>query len=96
MLRLFFGRQIGPDACRSLVLEARADAERRLAGFEAIRRELAQEDENAEDRPYWLLTLSAGEHSARAAIAWTDEALVTLDRLTSPKRLSATSEGRGR
>jgi hypothetical protein len=96
MLRLFFGRQIGPDACRSLVLEARADAERRLAGFEAIRRELAQEEENAEDRQYWLLTLSAGEHSARAAIAWTDEALVALDRLTPSKKRNASSEGRGR
>ena len=28
MLRLFFGRHLGPEACRSLVLEARADAER--------------------------------------------------------------------
>jgi hypothetical protein len=31
MLRLFFGRQIGPEACRSLVLEAGAGAERRLS-----------------------------------------------------------------
>jgi DNA-binding PadR family transcriptional regulator len=86
LLRLFFGRQIGPEACRPLVLEARADAERRLGQFEAIRRELAQAQENVEDRPYWLLTLAAGEHAARAAIAWTDEALVTLDRLDPHKQ----------
>jgi DNA-binding PadR family transcriptional regulator len=80
MLRLFFGRQLGPQACRSLVLAARAEAQRRLAQFEAIRREPSQE-ETAQDRPYWLLTVSAGEHSARAAIDWADEALAALDQL---------------
>jgi DNA-binding PadR family transcriptional regulator len=80
MLRLFFGRQLGPQACRSLVLAARAEAQRRLAQFEAIRQEPPQE-ETAQDRPYWLLTVSAGEHSARAAIDWAEEALAALDQL---------------
>jgi DNA-binding PadR family transcriptional regulator len=84
MLRLFFGRQIGPEACRMLLLETKVDAERRLARYESIRRELQEEDENAEDRPYWLLTISAGEHTARAAIAWADEALAALQDLVLP------------
>ena len=84
MLRLFFGRQLGPQACRSLVLGARAEAERRLAQFEAIRQE-PPEQETAQDRPYWLLTVSAGEHSARAAIDWADEALAALDELERPR-----------
>jgi len=84
MLRLFFGRQLGPQACRSLVLGARAEAERRLAQFEAIRRE-PPDEETAQDRPYWLLTVSAGEHSARAAIDWADEALAALDELERPR-----------
>jgi DNA-binding PadR family transcriptional regulator len=83
MLRLFFGRQLGPQACRSLVLAARAEAERHLAQFEAIRQE-PPEEETAADRPYWLLTISAGEHSARAAIDWADEALAALDELERP------------
>jgi DNA-binding PadR family transcriptional regulator len=83
MLRLFLGRQLGPPACRSLVLAARAEANRRLAQFEAIRQEPPQE-ETAGDRPYWLLTVSAGEHSARAAIDWADEALAALDQLERP------------
>jgi DNA-binding PadR family transcriptional regulator len=86
LLRLFFGRQLGPQACRSLVLDARAEAERRLAQYEAIRRELLEEKEHAEDRPYWLLTVSAGEHSARAAIDWADEALAALDELDRPQK----------
>ena len=79
MLRLFFGRQLGPEACRSLLLEAKAQAERRLAEYEAVRKELLDEEAHAEDRPYWLLTVSAGEHTARAAIAWAEESLAALD-----------------
>ena len=95
MLRLFFGRQLGPQACRSLVLGARAEAERRLAQFEAIRRE-PPEEETAQDRPYWLLTVSAGEHSARAAIDWADEALAALDELERPRGGSQPGEERTR
>jgi DNA-binding PadR family transcriptional regulator len=85
MLRLFFGRTLGIDACRSLVREARDEAERRLAEYEAIRRELADEEEHAADRPFWLLTVSAGEHGARAAIDWADEALAALGQLETPR-----------
>jgi DNA-binding PadR family transcriptional regulator len=81
MLRLFFGRQLGPQACRALLLEARADAEGRLAQYLSLRQELIEEQEDPEDRPYWLLTVSAGEHTARAAIAWADEALAALGEL---------------
>jgi DNA-binding PadR family transcriptional regulator len=84
MLRLFFGRQLGPEVCRSLLLEAKADAERRLAEYQAIRKELLEDQDHAEDRPYWLLTVSAGEHTARAAIAWADESLVALDQIDPP------------
>jgi DNA-binding PadR family transcriptional regulator len=83
MLRLFFGRQLGSETCRSLVLEARADAQRRLAQYDAIRHQLELEKDHAGDRPYWLLTVSAGEHTARAAIAWADEALVALDEMNA-------------
>ena len=92
MLRLFFGRQLGPEACRELVLEAKTEAERNLVELAAIRQELDQEVEHAEDRPYWLLTVSAGEHSARAAIAWADEALAALDAIAANER--STTEGR--
>lgn len=81
LLRLFFGRQLGSEACRSLLLEAKDDAERRLAEYEAIRAEVLEEEEHAEDRPYWLLTVSAGEHAARAGITWAEESLAALDEL---------------
>jgi hypothetical protein len=33
----------------------------------------------SQHHPYWLLTISAGEHTARAALAWADESLAALD-----------------
>lgn len=81
MLRLFFGRHLGPDTCRRLVLDARDGAERQLAEFAAIRSEMATDTETSADQPYWLLTISAGEHAARATIVWADEALAALEHL---------------
>jgi DNA-binding PadR family transcriptional regulator len=81
MLRLFFGRELGPAACRSLVERTKADAERRLEELRSIRSEIEQDDAHAGDRPYWLLTVAGGEHGARATIAWADEALAAIDRI---------------
>lgn len=85
MLRLFFGRQLGPEACRSLLLEAEAEAERRIAEYQAIRKEITEDQENTQDRPYWLLTVSAGERTARAAAAWAEESLAALDEIRPTK-----------
>lgn len=87
LLRLFFGRQLGPDACRALVESAKAEAERRLADLAAVRRELEEDPDRAADRPYFLLTVSAGEHAARATVAWAEDALAGLEpieRLPQP------------
>ena len=76
LLRLYFGRHLGPAACRELVQAALDEAQDALERYAAIREEIAGQD--GEDRDYWLLTVSAGEHSARAAQAWAREALSTL------------------
>jgi DNA-binding PadR family transcriptional regulator len=81
LLRLFFGRQLGPDACRRLVEEAQGRAQKQLATLAAVRREVLADQEHTADRAYWLLTVSAGEHTARATIAWADEALAALSDL---------------
>lgn len=82
LLRLFFGRTLGPAACAELVRDARRRAEHQLAALAAAR---ADHDhaEHTEDSPYWVLTISAGEHTARATLAWADEALATLAGLTA-------------
>jgi DNA-binding PadR family transcriptional regulator len=89
MLRLFFGRQLGPEACRSLLLEAKADAGRRLTEYEAIRNELLEDQDHAEDRLYWLMTVSAGAHTSRAATAWAEESLAALNQIDPPRGTTA-------
>lgn len=81
LLRLFFGRHLGPEACRDLLAAARTGAARQLERYAAIRVEILADAANAEDRPYWLLTVAASEHAARATIAWADASLVELDAL---------------
>jgi DNA-binding PadR family transcriptional regulator len=78
LLRLYFGRHLGPAACRTLVQAALVDARDALTRYAAIREEIERQD--VEDRAYWLLTVSAGEHSARAAVAWATDALSKLDK----------------
>jgi DNA-binding PadR family transcriptional regulator len=81
MLRLFFGSQLGPEACADLVLDARQRAEQQLAAMAAARLELGHSPSLADNAAYIALTISAGEHSAQATIAWADEALAELARL---------------
>jgi DNA-binding PadR family transcriptional regulator len=83
LLRLFFGRTLGEQGCRELILAARADAEKQLADYDAVRPELSADDRHQADHPFWLLTVSAGQHAASATIAWTTEALSVLDALAA-------------
>ena len=87
LLRLFFGRQLGAAECARLVEQARATALARLEALAATRAEVEAED--TPDRDYILLTVSAGEHTARATIAWADEAL---DSLATMPALPASDE----
>ncbi|WP_344211591.1 PadR family transcriptional regulator [Kribbella sancticallisti] len=81
MLRLFFGRTLGVEACRELVVAAEADAQRRLLEFDALAVQVAGETQHAADEPFWQLTISAGRHSAQATIAWAQECLAALDEV---------------
>jgi DNA-binding PadR family transcriptional regulator len=81
LLRLFFGSVLGAAACSELVTDARARAVAMLERLAAARRETDAESADLPQRPYWLMTISAGEHTARAAIAWADETLETLGTL---------------
>lgn len=81
LLRLFFGGHLGPQECKRLVLEARGQAEAALEQMKAARSEASAGQLPDHAAPYILLTISAGEHSARATIAWADEALDQLSEI---------------
>jgi DNA-binding PadR family transcriptional regulator len=78
MLRVFFGHTLGPDAVAVLIAETREQVLVQLATFDAIAQMMEHETSYPEHRPYWALTVSAGRHSAAAALAWCDEALEAL------------------
>lgn len=81
MLRLYFGRHLGPAECRSLIHDARLEAEQRIAELTAVRRAIESGAGHGADRPYWLLTVAAGEQAARATLAWADGAIAALEQL---------------
>ncbi|MFY0532798.1 hypothetical protein [Nannocystis pusilla] len=76
---MFFGRALGAAACRKLVASAREEATERLAAYAKIRATTTAEEGGVD--PYIGVTLSFGEHLARAVLAWADETLATLSRL---------------
>ena len=78
LLRVFFGRALGQAATAALLGTAREEALATLASLAATRGRIAAESAEYPDRPYWEMTISAGEHAARARIAWIDECLAIL------------------
>lgn len=79
LLRLFFARHVAPELTRERLVQALDAAVSRREEFAHVRAEIEAQPGPA-DAIYWLITLSAGEHAARARIAWAQEALDLLDR----------------
>ena len=77
LLRLFFGRTLGREACLELLAETREQATQTLATLAAIRATVESEAESP-DRPYFLVTIAAGEAGARAQLAWATESIALL------------------
>lgn len=79
LLRLFFGTELAPGAARTLVDEAVRRADEALAGFAAVRAEVSGDD--SPEQAFRTMTLSYGEHVARAQLAWAQECRDALDTL---------------
>lgn len=87
LLRLFFGDVLGVDGCRALLTDVAEQSRSALEQYARIRAGIEAEDGPERDspgRPYRLMTLSAGEHSARAALAWAQECLAALSPARPP------------
>ena len=76
LLRLFFGSLLGPRECMAIVEDAEAAAQSLLAHLAHARAEV--EHETDPGAAYRLITISAGEHAARAQLAWARESVTTL------------------
>ncbi len=73
LLRLYFGRVAGLEQNLAIVEATRKEAELALEAYVAIRKEIAEEMVHRADVPFWSLTVSYGEHLAKARLAWARE-----------------------
>lgn len=78
LLRLFFGRYVNPELTLERLRQALDAAVSRCEQFARVRAEIEQEQDSV-GAIYSLITVSAGEHAARARIAWAREALELLE-----------------
>jgi PadR family transcriptional regulator, regulatory protein AphA len=81
LLKLFFGGLQPAAISREHILEHRRRHTELLRGFVEIRRRLDAGSGNEKQKPFWLITLSHGEHMSRASLAWCDETLNLLDAI---------------
>ncbi|MBW2280705.1 MAG: PadR family transcriptional regulator [Deltaproteobacteria bacterium] len=92
LLKLFFGARADPATNRQQILAYREQMVRDLDRYRSITARLHRERADADDLPYWLLTLRFGEHDRAAHIAWCDETLAALETLPSAEGGGAQEE----
>ena len=79
LLKLFFGHGVPGAMSRGQVEHYRRRWKEQLIEYAGVRKRLFQE--NSPDNPglpFWEITLSYGEHIAKAQLAWSDETLKKL------------------
>ncbi|HSO66159.1 MAG TPA: hypothetical protein VLQ78_13765, partial [Ornithinibacter sp.] len=81
LLRLFFGSHLPPGGSETLLLQAQDAAGSALAAYAAAREGL--DDDASREQALRTITLSFGEHLARAQLAWAQESLAALAALDS-------------
>ncbi len=79
LLKLFFGQWLPGAMSRRQVEQRRQLWNQQLVEYVAIRKRLFKENtEGNPGLPFWEITLSYGEHIAKAQLAWSDETLKKL------------------
>ncbi|MGE5176029.1 MAG: PadR family transcriptional regulator [Hyphomicrobiales bacterium] len=78
LLKLFFADASTAGTAAAWIDDLAAQEKARLATIDAIRHRIRDELPGHPSTPYWLATLSYGEHRARAALRWCHETRRTL------------------
>ena len=81
LLKLFFGERGSASEYTGWIEGVLARETARRAEYRAIRRQVLREQAGHPSLPYWLLTLSYGEHHAGAMLDWARQTLATLRSL---------------
>jgi PadR family transcriptional regulator, regulatory protein AphA len=80
MLKIFLAGDVGPAAAIAHVRRFREEHTALLDQYAGIADQIAGAGDPRS--PYWLLTVGCGEHVSRACVAWCDEAIESLNRLS--------------
>jgi DNA-binding PadR family transcriptional regulator len=84
LLKLFFARQLKRDDVRNHLERFRDRHAALLKGYDAKAAELRETSAERPDYPFWLMTVSYGQHVSRALIAWSEESLRALGSNAQP------------
>ncbi len=87
LLKLFHGWETGPAVMIEHVRQTRAEHEALLQRYAQYDEAMSQEDDPP--TPYWLMTVSCGQHVSRAYIEWCDETIAKLEQLPAEPRAGA-------
>ena len=78
LLKLFFARNGPPGTAEGLLRAFRTEHVTRLERYAALEHDLRTARSTFVDLPFWLATLSYGQHSSAALVAWCDQSLAAL------------------
>jgi DNA-binding PadR family transcriptional regulator len=81
LLKIFFGEEVTLATNVAHVEQYRELQRGLLDRYKAIEKQLKAEHAGNSNLPYWLLTVSYGQHVTQALLDWCDEALAKLNRM---------------
>jgi DNA-binding PadR family transcriptional regulator len=86
LLKLFFGANVPVSGSKAQIERFRQMQLQSLEVFDATEQRLLAEQGSNPQLPYWLITLDYGRQTRRAAVAWCDASLSTLNSLAPASR----------
>jgi DNA-binding PadR family transcriptional regulator len=90
LLKLFFGEESSITVNVKHIEEYRKLQTELHEAITAVERTIRSQHPEGPDAPYWLMTVNYGKKITRARVAWCDETLAKLKKLTrASKRMSA-------
>jgi PadR family transcriptional regulator AphA len=89
LLKLFFGNEAAPGISVAHILEFQQKSRRFLDSILELESLARAHNAHQPGFPYWMLTLQYGLGQLRAALAWSESALTTLEAVQEPDAASA-------
>jgi DNA-binding PadR family transcriptional regulator len=86
LLKLFFGEEVETAANIELVEQYREHHHQLLKKYKVIEKDIKARYADNSNLPYWLITLSYGQHVTQALLDWCEETLTKLHRIAKSSR----------